>query len=248
MSGTLPVFRGCTAGLLVLAGSSVALAQQQATLTSWLGTQVELERGDFPTLLDSGGQIFSAEDMAELDDTLQSSGVQTSNRISILLAETGAGLSLITLFDGVSEGGSGDQATVTASSFIPTTATWQYNVDNGGSFSSFPLGDQTVLNGAFVWNSGIETAAFSISNLQTDDTGAISLAEIIPGSLDPTQTIQLLTSSGGVWSVAESFDFLTNPDGSPDFEYFTFEIGPVPAPAALALLGLAGIRTRRRRR
>ena len=84
-----------------------AWASNGATLSSWLGTQVNMGSGDLSNLLQTGGEAFSDNDMASLDATLQASGIQTANRISVLIAETGAGLSLITLFDGQAGGGTG---------------------------------------------------------------------------------------------------------------------------------------------
>ena len=49
----------------------------------------------------------------------------------------------------------------------------------------------------FEWNSGVESEAYAISNLQSDDVGSITLNNVLPGGLTPNQTIQLLTSQGG---------------------------------------------------
>jgi hypothetical protein len=239
-------FVSSVAALLLATG--VASANQAARMVSWSGTEITIAAGEFADILNDGGTSFSAADMMQLDQALQADGIQTQGHISILLAQTSEGLSLITLLDGVQIlDPPGTPTIVTTTSFVPTTATWQYNVDAGGSVDSFPLGDQVVLNGAFLWQSGIESEAMAISNLLLDDIGSLALNQLLAGGLDPNGTIQLLTSQGGTWMVADSFDFEPADAGGPDFQYFDFEI-TIPAPTVLAVFGLAAVTRRRRRR
>ena len=192
----------------LLAAGTAAQADSSARFTSWSGTEVSLASGEFADILKTSGTAFSAADMNEVNTALQADGIQTQGYLSIFVANTAAGLSIVTMMDGVeSATPTGEATIVSATSFVPSTATWQYNLDAGGSFDSFAIGDQVVLNGLFEWNSGIESEAFAISNLQMDDMGSITLNNILPGGLSPNQTIQLLTSNGGEWSVADTFDF-----------------------------------------
>ena len=239
--------------ILLAAVAVQALAQttvlaDTARLTSMFGTEVNIASGEFAEILKSPGSVFSAEDMAHVDSTLQAQGLTTEGHISIMLAETGAGLSIITLMDGVdTPTPPGEQTRVGLTSFVPTTATWQYNIDAGGTFDSFPIGDQIVLSGAFEWQSGVNSEVLAISNLADLDIGTIALNSIIPGGLTPNQSIQILTSDAGNWSVAAEFDFEATKDNETLMQYFDFEITAIPAPAALGLLALAGLRRRRRR-
>ncbi|MCH2133002.1 MAG: hypothetical protein MK116_04545 [Phycisphaerales bacterium] len=229
--------------------AAAAYANQSARLVSWSGTEINIAAGNFSGILSDGGTTFSTEDMTLVDQSIQASGLATQGFITLLLAETSAGLSLITLMDGITDPSPPGAKTMTAAtSFVPETATWQYNVDAGGTFDSFPLGDQTVLSGAFQWQSGIESEAFAISNLAFEDIGSITYNEILPGGLSPNNTIQILTSDGGTWSIANQFDFDPADAGGPDFQYFDFEITAIPTPGVLAMLAVAGLSGRRRRR
>tara|TARA_Y100000589_G_scaffold291748_1_gene295441 strand:+ start:152 stop:943 length:792 start_codon:yes stop_codon:yes gene_type:complete len=226
---------------------TMAIAET-ARLTSMFGTEVNIASGEFAEILNSPGKVFSAEDMAHVDSTLQAQGLTTSGHISIMLAETGAGLSLITLMDGVdTPTPPGEETRVGMTSFVPTTSTWQYNIDAGGTFDSFPIGDQVVLSGAFLWDSGVNNEVFAISNLADLDVGTLVLNSILSGGLTPNQTIQILTSNAGNWSVAATFDFEATKDNKTLMQYFDFEITAIPAPATLCMLALAGTGRRRRR-
>ena len=239
--------------LLLAALTLPAIAQtvahaDTARLTSMFGTEVNIASGEFADILKSPGTMFSAADMEEVDTTLQAQGLTTSGRISIMLAETGAGLSLITLMDGVdTPTPPGEETRVGMTSFVPITSTWQYNIDAGGTFDSFPVGDQVVLSGAFLWDSGVNNEVFAISSLADLDIGTIVLNSILPGGLTPNQTIQILTSDAGNWSVAATFDFEANKDNKTLMQYFDFEITGIPAPATLGMIALAGLARRRRR-
>ena len=232
----------------VQALAQTAAIAETAQLTSMFGTEVNIASGEFAEILKSPGSVFSAQDMAHVDSTLQAQGLTTAGHISIMLAETGAGLSLITLMDGVdTPTPPGEETRVGMTSFVPTTSTWQYNIDAGGTFDSFPVGDQVVLSGAFLWDSGVNSEVFAISNLADLDVGTLILNSILPGGLTPNQTIQILTSDAGIWSVAATFDFEATKDNKTLMQYFDFEITAIPTPATLSMLALAGLIRRRRR-
>lgn len=229
--------------------SSSLLAAGTARFVSWNGTEVNIASGEFADILDTDGVAFSLDEMNSVNEELQSQGIATQGRINVFLAETSAGLSIMTMLGGVETPDSPGQTTaVSATAFVPGTATWQYNTDAGGNLDAIPLGDTTILSGLFQWESGVNSSAMAASNLAIGDTGSYQFNEFEQGGLSTNNTIQLLTSDGGIWSVAESFEFDAADDGGLDFQYFDFEITDIPAPGGLVVMLFAAQSLRRRRR
>jgi len=234
--------------MIVVATSTTALAESTARLLSWSGTEINLTSGEFSDILTSPGTGFSTADMNEVNSVLQNDGIQTEGRISIMLAQTGAGLSILTMFDGVETiDPPGTPTVVTAQAVVPLSATWQYNIDAGGTFDVLPAGNELLLSGAFNWNSGVDSEAMAVSNLDAGQEGSFFLNQIVQGGLI-NESIQFLTMEAGVWTQAELLEFIPDENGGPDFEYITFDITSIPSPAGFMLLGLAGSISNRRRR
>lgn len=238
------------AATAIMAVSGSVLANSTARFHDGFGDTINIASGEFADILTGPGELFSAADMAVVNTALQKDGIQTQGRISIMLVETGAGLSILTMFDGV-ENPKNPMATTTmaVTAFVPTTATWQYNIDAGGTFSDFPVGNQTMLNGAFTYDPGINSEAMAVSSLAEGDHGTLSLTGLNMGDLDINGSIQLLTMTGGVWTFLpeNTLDFITSKDELP-YQSLTFDITNIPAPSGLLLLALAGHGRRRRRR
>lgn len=229
--------------------SSSLLAAGSAQFVAWNGTEVNIAAGEFADILETSGNVFSLEDINRVNAELQSQGIETQNRINVFLAETGSGLSMVTMLGGVeAPNPSGQTTAVSTTMFIPGSASWQFNTDAGGTFDAVQLGETTLLSGLFQWDSGVNSAALAASNLVFGDVGSLQFNEFQQGGLSANNTIQLLTSQGGTWSVADSFDFDPAEDSGPDFQYFDFEITDIPAPSGLALLlfAMQGVRRRRR--
>ncbi|MAT80421.1 MAG: hypothetical protein CMJ29_02820 [Phycisphaerae bacterium] len=235
--------------MTTLAAGTAAMAESTARFVSWSGTEINLASGEFADILSSPGTGFSTADMNAVNAELRKDGIETQGRISILLAETAAGLSVLTMFDDVDVvDPPGTPTIVTSQVTVPQSATWQYNIDAGGTFDVIPIGNEILLSGAFNWNSGIDSEAMAVSNLGEGDSGSFYLNEFEQGGLSPNNTIQMLTMQGGVWTVIESLDFLPAEGGGPEFEYLTFEITQIPGPAGMCLLAIAGLGVTRRRR
>ena len=233
----------------IAAGSSQLLAAGSAQFVAWNGTEVNIASGEFADILETTGTAFSLKDINRVNQELQSQGIDTQNRINVFLAETGSGLSIVTMLGGVESFDPPGQTTaVSTTMFVPGSASWQFNADAGGTFDAVPLGDTTLLSGLFQWDSGVNSAAMAASNLAFGDAGSLQFNEFQQGGLSDNNTIQLLTSNGGIWSVANSFDFDPSEDAGPDFQYFDFEITDIPAPGGLVvmLLAIQGVRRRRR--
>lgn len=236
------------AGTISLTSSSL-LGAGTAQFRAWDGTEVNIASGEFLDILDSSGNTFSLEDMNQVNADLLSQGIETQNRINVFLTETGSGLSIVTMFGGLETPETpGPTTAVSATMFVPGTASWQYNTDAGGTFDAVPLGDTTLLSGLFQWNSGVDYSSMAASDLAFGDSGTFQFNEFQQGGLSNNNTIQLLTSQGGTWSVVKSFDFESSEDGGPDYQYFDFEITDIPAPGGLMVVMLAASGLRRRRR
>tara|TARA_Y100000589_G_scaffold37301_1_gene31212 strand:+ start:627 stop:1391 length:765 start_codon:yes stop_codon:yes gene_type:complete len=237
------------AGATIALTSSSLLAAGSAQFVAWNGTEVNIASGEFVDILENSGNAFSLDDMNRVNEELQSQGISTQDKINVFLTETAAGLTIVTMLGGVeTPDSSGPTTAVSTTAFVPGTAGWQYNADAGGSFDAVPLGDTTVLSGLFQWESGVNSAAMAASNLAVGDTGSYQFNEFQQGGLSTNNTIQLLTSEGGVWSVAQSFDFDPAEDGGLDFQYFDFAITDIPAPGGLVIMMFAANGLRRRRR
>ncbi|MEE2906966.1 MAG: hypothetical protein VX527_03945 [Planctomycetota bacterium] len=244
--------RAWFAATAIMAVSGSVLANSTASFLDASGNTINIASGEFADILVSPGEHFSAADMAAVNTTLQQHGIQTQGRISIMLVETGAGLSILTMFDGVEiPEQPGPTSLVTMTAFVPTTATWQYNIDAGGTFNDFPIGGETMLNGSFIWDSGVNSEAMAVSSLAEGDSGSLFLSAFDLGDMDTNGTIQMLTMNGGAWTLPNEhildFEPSTNP-GEPDNQYLQFQITNIPAPSGLLLLALAGHGRRRRRR
>ena len=236
-------------GLFVLlTGSAVGLPLQSADASRILiegpGIEVELQAGNMAGTLDDGVGIFSADDLEFMQQELAADGVQTSGHISLLVADTGNGLALINLFDGSTIPARGlNDTTLGFNSIAGNEVDRHWNNDAGGSVSWFDFGLTQMVDGQFEWQSGVSSEGFAWSNMQEGDVGTVSFANLGLDQLMPEMLFQFITFNAGSWEVAATGDF---DDGSSQFN-LSFFVTSVPGPATMAVLGMAGLRRRRRR-
>ncbi|MEE2719284.1 MAG: hypothetical protein VX727_05835 [Planctomycetota bacterium] len=236
-------------GLIALmATSAVGFALQEAVASTVQiegpGIEVELRAGIMAGTLDDGIQVFSADDLAFMQQELADDAVQTTGRISIILADTGNGLALINLFDGSILPPRGlNDSTLGFNSLAGSGADRHWNTDSGGTVNWFDFGLTQMVDGQFEWQSGLSSEGFAWSNLQEGDVGTMSFANLGLDKLVPDM-FQFVTYNGEAWEVAGTADFA---DGSSQLN-LSFFVTNVPGPAALSLLAMAGVRSRRRRR
>ena len=125
---------GIAAGLLCPAG----LAMGAAVDITIGGVSHQLVAGDLPGMFGEPRDFITAEDLAGLNDTLVDAGVETVGHVSLLLAETARGLSLITLFDGMDGSAPGTPPT----SLLGAQLIWQ-----GEDTSLANLGRRRLMDG-----------------------------------------------------------------------------------------------------
>ena len=233
-------------GLLIAAGVLAPLpgvaAGSSANITIG-GVSHELVAGDLPSMFGEPGSFITTEDLTALNDSLVAAGIETVSHISLLLAETERGPSLIALFDG----DDGSSPGIPPTSLLGVQMAWQgtdtslVNLDSGGSWTVSPAGDDLIGAGAFQWQQGLSFEALALTDLINMQSIEMQLFDLGLYNMDE-QVLQLITfGNSGSWEV-ESTAAFSDENG--------IVVGAtivIPAPGALALLALAGFGSRRRR-
>ena len=204
----------------------------------------QLNAGDFDGILGSNDNQFSMSDLDVLAATLNNDGIETMGRLSFLLASTDAGLSFIGLFDGIPfndpTGSIADQF-LGISSTTSTNTDWFATGDEGSETYWYDMGNGTqLLSASLGWDHGQTSAAFAWGDVQAAQSGTVNLYDIDLTAF-ANEPIQFLTYQGNQWDVAGTADFSV-------LSQYAFSYQFVPTPGALAVLTLAGLFGRRRRR
>lgn len=207
------------------------------------GLSHELVAGELPSMFGEPGAFITAEDLAAVNDSLLSAGIDTVGHVSLLLAETERGPSLITLFDGNDGSSPGTPPT----SLLGVQMIWQgmdtslVNLDSGGSWTVSPAGDDLIGAGAFQWEQGLSFEALALTDLINMQSIELQLFDLGMYNMDE-QVLQLITfGDSGSWEVESTAAF------SETHEIVVDATIVIPAPATLALLALVGLGSQRRR-
>ena len=204
----------------------------------------ELNAGDFDGILGSSNNQFSMSDLDILAATLNNDGIETMGQLSFLLASTDAGLSFIGLFDGIpinNPNGSMVDQFLGLSSTTSTNTDWFATGDEGSETYWYDMGNGTqLLNANLGWDHGQTSAAFAWGDVQSAQSGTVNLYDIDLTAF-ANEPIQFLTYQGDQWDVAGTAEFSV-------LGQYAFSYQFVPTPGALAVLTLAGLFGRRRRR
>jgi hypothetical protein len=208
------------------------------------GIQHQLMSGALPSMFGDPTDSITADDLTALNDSLVSAGIDTIGHVSVILAETSRGLSLITLFDGDDGNSPGQPPT----SLLGVQLMWQgedtslVNQDAGGSWTVSPAGDDLIGAGAFQWQQGLSYEALALTSLINMQTVEMQLFDLGLFNMDE-QVLQLVTfGNSGAWEVAGTAAF------SDEHDIVVEATIMIPSPATLAILVLAGLGSRRRRR
>lgn len=224
-------------GSLFLGGAAMA-----STVTLNVeGLDLEASGPAIASLFTRSDHRMTNGDLAYLHEELNAAGINTKRRLTLLTADTGKGASFISLVDSRwnSNNNTMNRLGLTTSSPDSTDFvindlgdTWDMTNDaNGVSHTA------TV---EFGWRNG-RGDGFAWTDLSGDDVMEFEFERLAGNGLRNRNAIQVVTFGASGWEVVDRFDF--GDDGT-----FGFSVGVIPAPGALALLGLAGIVSRRRRR
>ena len=213
------------------------------TINSSDGTY-DLQAGVMDGLLDNPDHQFALSDQEILAATLNNDGVETVGKLSFVLASTDAGLSFIGLFDGIPITNPSDSVTDQFLGLSSTTSmdtTWFATGDEGSEYSWYDLGNDTQLvNTLLGWDHGQTSAGFAWGDVQAAQSGTVSLYDVDLSEF-AGEPIQFVTYQDDHWAVAGTADFSV-------LGQYAFSYQYVPTPGALALLTVAGLVGRCRRR
>jgi len=207
------------------------------------GDSFELNAGVFDILSGSSNQ-FATSDLDVLAATLQGDGIETSGKLSFMLASTDAGMSFIGLFDGVplnDPNGSISDQLLGLSTTTSIGTDWYSSGDDGSQTSWYDLGNNTqMVNSMLAWDHGQTSAGFAWGDVQQSASGTFNLYD-----LDLTEfgaePIQFVTYQDDHWEVAGTASFTV-------LGQYAFSYQFIPAPSAFALIAIAGLTGRRIRR
>ncbi len=207
------------------------------------GDSFELNAGVFDILSGSSNQ-FAMSDLDVLAATLQGDGIETSGKLSFMLASTDAGMSFIGLFDGVSSNnptGSISDQLLGVSTTTSIGTDWYSTGDEGSQTSWYDLGNNMqMVNSMLAWDQGQTSAGFAWGDVQQSASGTFNLYD-----LDLTEfgaePIQFVTYQDDHWAVAGTASFTV-------LGQYAFSYQFIPAPSAFALFAIGGLTGRRIRR
>jgi hypothetical protein len=185
--------------------------------------------------------------MSDLDilaATLNEDGIETMGRLSFILASTDAGLSFVGLFDGVpinDPSGSVVDHFLGVSSTTTNNTDWFASGDTGSQTDWYDMGNGTQLVNAYLgWDHGQTSAAFAWGDVEAAPSGTVNLYDIDLTEFG-SDSIQFLTYQDEQWDIAGTGSFSV-------LGQYAFSYQFVPAPGAIALLTIAGLSGRCRRR
>ena len=240
---TCPCKMACFVTSLCVASSATA-----GLIDVHTGSQTtQLRSGLIESMFQKTDDGISGDDLITLNETLLEDGITTEGAISVFFADTAQGLSLITLIggsDGFADKTPGPSLLGLSLLWDGTEDTSLVNLDSGGYWSASMIGeDQMFGSGAFQWEHGLTWEAMALTQMvegQTFDLDFVDLG-IWPHAGNEV-VVQLITfGDTGAWEVAKAEPF----DDS--HQIMMDGVILIPAPAALSLLAIGGLRARRRR-
>jgi len=237
---------------VVAAASAIAVvgvAEAKSVLIDGLGGGISLRAGNISGIAFGGESDprFTVPTLAAVNSAVKADGVTTAGMVSILLAQTDVGLSLMALVDDQQEGALfqsfdsslGFTSTVSRSDVsgpdqwindvVTATPDIQVAVDIPGNLQ--------FAGGSFDWDAASGMGdGFAWSGLQAGDFISMGFTEFADLSF------QFLSWDGSSWGVVETADFSSGGQFA-----FSARVIPLPMGAGLGLLGLVGVAGARRR-
>jgi hypothetical protein len=204
----------------------------------------DMYAGYLDGILSGTNNQFAMSDLDTLAAILNNDGINTIGTLSFVLADTDAGLSLIGLFDGVVFN---DPLNSNPNQFLALSSTttmdtdWFATGDVGSEVAWYDMGNGTqVVAAQLAWDQEMTSAGFAWGDVSTAQSGTMNLYDIDLTEFAP-EPIQFITYQDNQWTVVGQAAFSI-------LGQYAFSYQYIPAPSVIALLSIAGISGRRKRR
>ena len=209
------------------------------------GETLYLNSGPVTNLFGGTQHSFAASLLQDVHHDLHQSGINTDGVITVLLADTDSGLSLMALFDdNTSPLPSRSYSSIDMSSTAPTTSRYYVNDMNDPMVMAMGTGFQTA-NAAFQWRDN-RGDAFAWTNLHAGDELTFGFDSVEGEALSDDFAFQFVNWTGQGWEIVGTGEFF---QGEDDKQYFfAASVVPLPAPVLLGLAGLGVVAFARRRK
>ncbi len=226
----------------------VSAASASTIIVDQMGGAMEMHSFDMTG--EQAGQVgvISETELSDMHQMLNAGGIETDGRITFFLADTDYGLSFMTLVDSNAYGNPSpltvwDSSIVMSSTGPDDLVPWINAEGDDQTFHQVLGNGIQTFDALFTWQGASEADAFSWSGLDLGDAVSYHFTDQGGPGLDSSLPFQFLSYGGNGWEVVGEDDFSSN-----DQFVFSYTVTEIPAPSAIALLGLAGLASRRRRR
>ena len=208
------------------------------------GGSYDMYAGTLDGFLSGNDNQFAMSDLDTLAAILNGDGIDTIGTLSFVLANTDSGLSLIGLFDGVQNNdpfNSNPSQYLALSSTTTMDTDWFATGDVGSEAAWYDMGNGTqVVAAQMAWDHEITSAGFAWGDVSTAPSGTVNLYDIDLTEFAP-EPIQFITFQDDHWTVVGQAAFSA-------LGQYAFSYQYIPAPSVIALLSIAAINGRRKRR
>jgi hypothetical protein len=223
----------------VLATLSLGSAAQAESIV--VNGSMNMEAGHIDILQRQPPSLGSPA-LRSIHRSVHRSGINTDGMITVLAAETAAGLSLFTLIDDDTRGsgfGSLDSMVGMTTELAGEANMYVNDVwsDIGSRQSD---GSRSAASGVFTWNSERRGDGFAWAGLDEGEEGTFEFTHMLGDGLTTDRAFQFLTWTERGWEVMERGSFVDGVYG------FSFAVVPLPPAVALGLVGLGIVAVRRR--
>jgi hypothetical protein len=238
-------------GTSALAALTIAASAQAGTVAieaAGIGSFM-INSGAVPGVFGAESPWFTDDALDLMHNSLHADGVTTDGMVTIVLANTDHGLSLMALVDDNTVGGCPWwHSHLTLESTVESDAA--VFINDAGCFGDHweceDNGDSQTAWGSFWWADERFGDAMAWGGLEEGDEGCFDFSCSFGGGLAPCDPFQFVSWNGSAWEVVAVGDF--DLDRCCGEFSFCFTVIPLPQAAGLGLMGLLGVATLRKLR
>lgn len=220
-------------------GTAAGASAASISVTDGLGTGLLLEAGPMLDLFAGVGEHqFSSAQLRMVHEALFESGINTDGIVTIVPVMSADGLSVLTLVDDPNSGVAGAMNRLAMTATAPLTTGYYMNDLSTDGLTANSGADGETMDVMFNWREN-RGDGFAWAGLAAGDQLVFDF-EVIEGDLlGDADSVQFVGWTGESWAQAGIYG------GVPEFGT-TISVVPAAPAFALGLVGLAGVRSRRR--